>query len=547
MDEQKSHYFYKVEIVDSKLRLGFSIQNDYTLAVVPRFWFTSEKNPKIGKLDSSSKILIVPDKGERIFESTEPIEHDKLEFKWRGVDKKGEKKYTWAKLVPCDPTKIQKMAVQESNTDAELLEALYVLLQYFDTKASNNLLFLGHGSNDFRVFLFKSILEKVRNSMRELRRSYKEIDVRSTTIRGRINIKKSAHLIASNSLERVCTTEDFSLQSEHYSALMTAFDHITSYPLPSEGSLLYNTIKEVKNESAILRSRYREIPSQPFGMAIRTLRTAPLPATLKRWKDVFNFALYILEGAGAGPNIESLSSSTQTTQSSQIWEKVLLEIFEKAYPRHKVHSDKTAKMVGPWDKISYNDGKTELEKLHSKKPDILVIRNSDDLIIDAKYYDSHEKVMQSTSYQLLSYALHGFDSEIEGRTKDIATRKRRVHFAIPMNSHSELAVIADQKNRYNLNMPYTIADDAAFGKHKPILQGMEVQFPGVNVFTKDEWVPYLDEVSQKMIEVMKELDELEEETAMNNHKERLESQKQNLEKQIESLTEQIESLEQEGD
>ena len=80
MDEQKSHYFYKVEIVDSKLRLCFSIQNDYTLAVVPRFWFTSEKNPKIGKLDSSSKILIVPDKGERIFESTEPIEHDKLEF-----------------------------------------------------------------------------------------------------------------------------------------------------------------------------------------------------------------------------------------------------------------------------------------------------------------------------------------------------------------------------------------------------------------------------------------------------------------------------------
>ncbi|MDP6235892.1 MAG: hypothetical protein QF364_08625, partial [Candidatus Poseidoniaceae archaeon] len=176
-------------------------------------------------------------------------------------------------------------------------------------------------------------------------------------------------------------------------------------------------------------------------------------------------------------------------------------------------------------------------------PDILVIRDSDDLIIDAKYYESHEKVMQSTSYQLLSYALHGFDSEIEGRTKDIATRKRRVHFAIPMNSHSEIAVIADQMYRYNLNMPYTIADDAAFGKHKPILQGMEVQFPGANVFTKDEWGPYLDEVCQKMVEVMKELDELEDKDAIYTQKERLESQKQNLEKQIESLSLQIESLE----
>jgi hypothetical protein len=475
--------------------------------------------------------------------STEPIEHEKLEFKWRAVKKKGaEKTYTWAKLAPCDPPKIQKSAVEESKTDAELLEALYVLLQYFDTKASNNLLFLGHGSNDFRVFLFKSILEKVRDSMRELRRSYKEIDVRSTTIRGRINIKKSAHLIASNSLERVCTTEDFSLQSEHYSALMTAFEHITSYPLPSEGSLLYITIKEIKNESAILRSRYREIPSQPFGMAIRTLRTAPLPATLKRWKDVFNFALYILEGAGAGPNIESLSSSTQTTQSSQIWEKVLLEIFERAYPRHKVR--KEAPMKGPWDKVPYTAKETENEKLHSKRPDILVLRDSDDLIIDAKYYDSHTKVMQSTSYQLLSYALHGFKPDKEGRTEDIATRKRRVHFAIPMNSHSELAVIADQKYRYNLNMPYTIAEDAAFGKYKPILQGMEVQFPGANVFTKDEWEPYLDEVSQKMVEVMEELDRLDDKTASHTDKERLESQKQNLEKQIESLSEQIESLEQ---
>ena len=183
MDEQKSPFFYKVEIFDSKLRLGFSIQNEYTLAVVPRFWFTPDNNTNIAKLDSSSKILIVPDKGERIFKSTEPIEHGKLEFKWRGVDEKGEKKYTWAKLTPYDPSKIQKMAVEESNTDAELLEALYVLLQHWGKK-SNNLLYLGHGSNDFRVFLFKSILEKVRNSMRELRRSYKEIDVRSSTIRG---------------------------------------------------------------------------------------------------------------------------------------------------------------------------------------------------------------------------------------------------------------------------------------------------------------------------------------------------------------------------
>jgi hypothetical protein len=113
-----------------------------------------------------------------------------------------------------------------------------------------------------------------------------------------------------------------------------------------------------------------------------------------------------------------------------------------------------------------------------------------------------------------------------------------------MNSHSELAVIADQKYRYNLNMPYTIAEDAAFGKYKPILQGMEVQFPGANVFTKDEWEPYLDEVSQKMVEVMEELDRLDDKTASHTDKERLESQKQNLEKQIESLSEQIESLEQ---
>ena len=78
------------------------------------------------------------------------------------------------------------------------------------------------------------------------------------------------------------------------------------------------------------------------------------------------------------------------------------------------------KLNSPW----INAGK-------KKEPDLLIRKDNVDVILDAKYYDSVEKVLSSSSYQFLGYALLPWTNP-----PNIA-RSRRLMFAIPQRLKME--------------------------------------------------------------------------------------------------------------
>ena len=304
-------FSYKLETKAKELYLGFSVSNGYTVAVVPRFWFPDPENIPPMKIDDG-KIIVLPDKGFRIIQSNEKIDLP---------DFQSEKEKTWIRMSEKDISKNEKNKLDEYfeknkfEMDMKRLEALFYTIWGKKTR-SRHLLELGTGSSKFRYFLFIGIIEEINEQMRELRRSYNELRVQTSTLRGRIDFASSIPLIASGSPEMVCITEEFSIKTPHYSALMSAIDIIISTPSLSGKSMFDGFLNKLRNEASITRARFREIPSMSFGMAIRTLRSTPVPPQLKKWNKIFDFALLILEGDGVLSNSQNISTKPYQWQSS---------------------------------------------------------------------------------------------------------------------------------------------------------------------------------------------------------------------------------------
>lgn len=527
---QKSHY-YEFKVKAKELYLGFSVSKGYTVAVVPRFWFPNPEKIPAMKIDGA-KIIVLPDKGSRIIESSEKIEADCFET---------EKGKSWIQINPHSlndksiKAEILKYKNEnESQQDMEKLEALfYTVWENKSENKSKHLLELGAGSNQFQYFLFIGIIEEINEQMRELRRSYNELRVRTSTLRGRIDFAATIPLIASGSPEMICITEEFSLTTPHYSALMTAIDVIISTPLKTKKTMFDGFLNKLRTEASITRARFREIPSMPFGMAIRTLRSTPVPPQLRKWNNIFDFALHLLEGDGVYSNTETVSTKPYWWQSSYFWENIVEQISEKA-ELGEVSTQAQAKMNNPWIKMKETEKNVSANELTSKdeensdsdehyiiakaankKPDVVISYDDKDmdLIIDAKYYSSASKVMSSSNYQFLGYALaqlHEPKSAGNGnKVKPI--RKRRVHFAIPEKHKGGEIVTLDKEQRYKLQYPFTILKEK--GDIDPQLYGLKIQFPQPKVFlpnTNDESEgDYFSRAGKSLHEMMKQLDKRE--------------------------------------
>jgi len=527
----KSHY-YEFKVKAKELYLGFSVSKGYTVAVVPRFWFPNpEKIPPM-KLDGA-KIIVLPDKGSRIIESSENIEVDWFET---------EKGNTWIQVKPYSPNdesikaEILKYGNEnKSQQDMEKLEALFYTVWGNKSKnKSKHLLELGAGSNQFQYFLFIGIIEEINEQMRELRRSYNELRVRTSTLRGRIDFAASIPLIDSGSPERICITEEFSLNTPHYSALMTAIDVIISTPLKTKKTMFDGFLNKLRTEASITRARFREIPSMPFGMAIRTLRSTPVPPQLRKWNNIFDFALHLLEGDGVYSNTETVSTKPYWWQSSYFWEKIVEQISEKA---ELGEVSPQAKMNNPWVGIKEKEKNVSAKELTSKdednsdsdehyiiakaankKPDVVISYDDKDmdLIIDAKYYSSASEVMSSSNYQLLGYALAQLHNPIstEDGNKGKPIRNRRVHFVVPEkhNKDKESDIVTLDKGQcYKLQYPFTILKKK--GDINPHLYGLKIQFPQPKVFlpnANDESEgDYFSRAGKSLQKMMKKLDKKE--------------------------------------
>ena len=272
-----------------------SNEEGFVVAVVPRFWFP-QKIPD-GIIDET-KIIIMPDKGKRKFICTLD------DVPKRSVITSDNKKVWVDFRVEVDTNQEVNYSDEDAEADGQRLQALYaLLLEDGGENHEDEVLSLTSSSFEFNVFLFKSMLDTVRNEMRELRRSYKEVLIRSQAIRGRIDFKSSLPLIAAEIPEMICITDEFSVSSPHYSALMTSLDFIASETSEINNDSTYgflsSLITTIGEEAMETRARFREIPSMPHGQAIRTLRIEPIPSQLRKWRPLFGFALMVLEGEGA--------------------------------------------------------------------------------------------------------------------------------------------------------------------------------------------------------------------------------------------------------
>ena len=532
-------FSYKLETKAKELYLGFSVSNGYTVAVVPRFWFPNPENIPPMKIDDG-KIIVLPDKGFRIIQS-----HEKIDLPYF----QSEKEKTWIRVFEKENiSKNEKNELDEYfeknefEEDMKRLEALFYTIWGKKTR-SRHLLELGTGSSKFRYFLFIGIIEDINEQMRELRRSYNELRVQTSTLRGRIDFASSIPLIASGSPEMVCITEEFSIKTPHYSALMSAIDMIISTPSLSGKSMFDGFLNKLRNEASITRARFREIPSMSFGMAIRTLRSTPVPPQLKKWNKIFDFALLILEGDGVLSNSQNISTKPYQWQSSYFWEDILEKIAINANIGDVTTQNQ---MNDPWVKVSENnknqsskkydddDAKEEDSEEHAiiaraarKKPDVVVSYEQQhmDLIIDAKYYSSTSKVMSSSNYQLLGYALAALhEKESTSEDAKVSSRKRRVHFAVPtvnkeVDTGKEMDIVKVGKDGngkeqiWQLQYPFTILEEA--GAIDPKLYGLEIEFPQPDVFlpgaTKNTEKDYFTKAGESLKAVMEKLDKAEKE------------------------------------
>ena len=538
--EKEEPFFYKLKTEAKELYLGFSVSNGYTVAVVPRFWFPDPEKISPMRVDDG-KIIVLPDKGSRTIQSNVEIKFQKFE---------SEKENTWIRVSTTDGSETEKNKLAEYfeknkfEKDMKRLEALFYTIWNRKTK-SRHLLELGTGSSKFRYFLFIGIIEEINEQMRELRRSYNELRVQTSTLRGRIDFASSIPLIASGSPEMVCITEEFSIKTPHYSALMSAIDMIISTPSLSGKSMFDGFLNKLRNEASITRARFREIPSMSFGMAIRTLRSTPVPPQLKKWNTIFDFALLILEGDGVLSNSQNISTKPYQWQSSYFWEDILEKIAINANIGDVTTQNQ---MNDPWVKVSEigthqamkddtsdkkedSEEQATLARAARKKPDVVISSEQQqmDLIIDAKYYSSTSKVMSSSNYQLLGYALaalHEKESTSEvPKVRDI--RERRVHFAVPtvpkkVDEEMEMDIVKvgkvgkdgnEKEQIWELQYPFTIL--AEKGDINPKLYGLEIEFPQPDVFlpgsTKNTEKDYFTKAGESLKAVMEKLDKAEKE------------------------------------
>lgn len=495
MSKIYSRFKVKVKSPESGIKLGFAENGEgYVFAVVPRFWFDEEI--PCGILDSS-KVLVVPGKGSRTFLTEESkIPSEKV---IHPTEKDGMKK--WISIGEIDAQKsLNSGEVTKIKEDQALhTHALFNLLTEKPLPKKNkeslrrSIFSLSSSTSEFRIFLFKAVIDVVTKEMRELRRSYKEIKVQSSSIRGRIDFNSSIPLIAAKIPEMVCVTEEFALNAPHYGALMTAFDYISSSSNTGE-TFLKKLVTDVSNNAMITRARFREIPSMPYGQALRTLRNVPIPPQLRQWKALFGFARLVLEGDGAkitaGDNVEN----TYTWSGAKLWEDILEKVIQAKFADDiKVYSQDKIKMATPWVRTSWES---------DKKPDVVVSKDDLDLVIDAKYYDKVGKVMSSNNYQMLGYALGALKIDEESRVG-----RRKVAFVAPHRKGGfESRVDKNEKHAYEMRLPFTIVDEEdlqSSGKVAPTLQGLSMEFPSPEVFTdEDTSKAYYEEVGEEMNEIL---------------------------------------------
>ena len=489
----------------SGIQIGFQTNSEnYILAVVPRFWFDNPDNVPIGILDDS-KVLVVPAKGKRKFISL----NNSPPADFNSVD--GEGKHTrWASVTPTKPleqTPADMMGIQKK--DGERVHALLnLLLTTKNLTHDNSMAGLGiaHHSDDFKVILFKNVIDMVNKGMRELRGVYRQQKIHTSTIQGRIDFAASSRYIDARMPKFVCQTNIFDLNAPHYSALMAAFDHVSSF-VTTEKSFLKELADSFSEQARIQRARFREIPSYDRGRAIQTLRNKPLPPQLQKWRSIFKLALVVLEDRGGHLAHGTNEGGDMRYQCSYLWEDIIEEVLDTAKDGWDFKSRQTAikpTAIKPWRKrTTEDDGTSSLKPIGDKhlEPDFHLQQGELDIVLDAKYYKTYDgnmdHVLKQNHLQFLEYALYPL-----GEEKRIGPRK--LAFVVPHSGGDDCDAVKNYDgDEYELQLDFTITKDQQRNS-SPVLHPLSMEFPLPEVYLDEQSrQEYFERTSEKMAIIVK--------------------------------------------
>ena len=452
-------YRFKTE---GRSRIGFVPSSDgkTVAAVVPRFWL--RRSPERGRVLAGG-IFVLPDKGER------EIVYD---GNFLGFETAPSKSNAPSLSNPVKLGNSKTSSEETDDEDSNRVLALILLLWKFSKGGSHDradLVRLLSGTSQINIVLARALVQHIKSRMRELRRTYKPIIETTSVVKGRILLAQSAPFLSQGMPRVVCKIDEFSVRSVHYSALMCALESLRGDYSSLDDHPMKSILEELVDEAQALRAQFKEVASISRSKAIYALSRVPLPPQLRAWRDIFNYALKILQGLDGNRETVSVNVFVPFGElTEKAWEKILFDILNRAFPGMVTEqTEDENKLNSPW----INAGK-------KKEPDLLIRKDNVDVILDAKYYDSVEKVLSSSSYQFLGYALLPWTNP-----PNIA-RSRRLMFAIPQRHQ-------DGTEQISARDPYPLENTlAGYVEDQPqlakSLEALEVEFPTVEALVQNE-------------------------------------------------------------
>lgn len=400
-----------------RIGVSFHEESGLTAFIVPRFWFDGADEP-LPVLSDDRSWIVLPDMSSTSIEAylDESSNLSRSMDNRSSFDMDGRQ---WISFVK-DPQSKGELKQSEiefrDRKDDNRLRGFFHLLWWTKQTEFDQFMDLFGASelSSSKTLLHEAFVSRIEHKLTELRRTYSRKSIHSSLIKGRIDVQKSAMAISHGIPSIHSIYDDFSLESPHYSSLMTALEWVNAYHLKERYSLHEAAIEEtpefnLAERSSMLRSRFREIPSLSPQIALNTLMTQRLPPQLRAWRPTFELAKAILSGKGAKARSKTGGGSVGHVyiEMSKIWEKIL----EFSASKLDLSPSFQAGMQPPWKLVEKDDADSV-----RKKPDI-VLRNDDIddrvLIIDAKY--TNRLGPRDYDDQTLMYALIDWESSTQSK------------------------------------------------------------------------------------------------------------------------------------
>ena len=430
--------------------IGFFPSSEISVVIIPRFWLDIARDED-GKKSwgppqfvQEKGILVLPDKGKRWIRANETLKKELNNSNHFEV------------LAELSEKPVQ-LAEEDYVRDAEMVESLLRLAWVRDRFAGkSNLRDVPELLVD--VLFADEVMRNVEERMNELRRVYNTRGSFTSTVKGRISFEKSISKLVVGLPELYCYHQEFSIESEHYSALMTCLEHIAANRPQNVEGIDHLTMLQSQRAKK-LRGLFMEIPGINTTQALSVLQNPRTPPQLSHWSDIFQMAAKILTGQSKNDK-GKVNHIPVEMQTDSLWEHFIVDkLIRLAFPTSNVGYPQ---MENPWLKVG-RGGQVDESSPADKKPDYLVMTSDADLVLDAKYRDGFSTILSSSGGQMLMYSMMPF---VEEFYRDVT---RKLGFV-----HPGKVAAARESGTRRLNPSIQLDPDS---KHAKTLFGIEIPFP----------------------------------------------------------------------